>query len=201
MLRRDEAVSARGAPAFAFASRHLLQTGHTVRVSTCAARVGPRYLGRQRFACRLGKLRASGPFPDGPENPISPDDQPDGSDSALLESLRWRVRDLYGSEEAPVAGRVPPTKDSALEAPLRRERGGRTVRTYVRAQQERSQALFVVGSIFFLSILSGVLFVFIYGAGAVHGGGHSVQHKPPIYGTDSYVNPYELLESSSSFDQ
>jgi hypothetical protein len=68
------------------------------------------------------------------------------------------------------------------------------------AERERSQAFFVVASIFFLSVLSGAVFVYLYDIGAVHGGGHRVNYKTPTYGTETYINPYELLERESFSD-
>ncbi|KAK4533813.1 hypothetical protein CCYA_CCYA19G4695 [Cyanidiococcus yangmingshanensis] len=145
----------------------------------------------------LGLLQANRGKSGGSDNPFPPEDQPDETDEELLESLRRRMQELQNSERAPApSSSVVGQESSPLPAKMFRPKAG-SGEDAAEAERSRSQALFVVASIFFLSVISGVVFVYLYDIGAVHGGGHSVNYKPPVYGTETYINPYELLERES----
>lgn len=61
--------------------------------------------------------------------------------------------------------------------------------------KQKSAAWSVIISVGVISVVAGVLFTAMYYAGAVHGSEDSDgRYEMPTYGTQSYIDPYQLLE-------
>ena len=153
----------------------------------CRIRVRPPRRGRRRFP-RL--LRAARDDDDDDDDGNQRKEPSRISDEELFASLRRRARELYedlptDSSATTAPSSAPLFSWKALQKAL--HSGDRGTR----------QALFVLFSVAVMSALSGLLFTFLYFTGAVHGPPPHGMHEAPVYGRDSYVNPYELLERES----
>mmetsp|Transcript_10659 Transcript_10659/g.28479 ORF Transcript_10659/g.28479 Transcript_10659/m.28479 type:complete len:180 (+) Transcript_10659:64-603(+) len=102
-------------------------------------------------------------------------------DAALNSALRAKVRELYG----PSSGRP----DAVLREKVEKIR---------REQREQNAARTVVASVIAVSVISAILFTALYYNGSIHGASKErPQYMAPTYGTESYIDPEELLELDS----
>jgi len=102
-------------------------------------------------------------------------------DAELNAALRAKVQELYG----PASGRP----DAVLKERADKAR---------RDERERLAARSVIVNVVAVSVLSGFLFAALYYGGFVHGASNArPEYLAPTYGTDTYVDPVELLELES----
>ena len=114
---------------------------------------------------------------------------PESAEDARLHSeLRAKVNELFGGSE---------------NVTIRVDGGDRaefTVRTAPDGGEMQSyrHALVTVASIAAMSAIAGVLFMYLFSTGAVHGSPQpQKRYEMPTYSTRSYIDPYELLQQES----
>lgn len=120
-------------------------------------------------------------------------------DDALQSDLRAKVNELFG-------GRHNVTIDMNTDSEVNFKVDRRSASFVSRSPSSRAvNALrspwYIVSSILVVSLVTGVFFTALYYSGAVHGfdtsdDGH---YEMPSYGTDSYIDPYELLQRDREF--
>ncbi|CDF32093.1 unnamed protein product [Chondrus crispus] len=110
-------------------------------------------------------------------------------DDALNLELRNKVNELFGSRQNVS---IEMEADSNVQFRVRK-------REVEYEYRQTKAAWSVIGSVAALSVAAGIAFIVLYATGAVHGSPNERRYDMPTFGTTSYIDPYELLEEESQF--
>mmetsp|Transcript_518 Transcript_518/g.921 ORF Transcript_518/g.921 Transcript_518/m.921 type:complete len:186 (+) Transcript_518:139-696(+) len=124
-------------------------------------------------------------------------------DSELSASLKAKITELYGSEKAAAkqikssvemsTERKPPSPSTLFEDRLHTVQSAQ-----IFSDAARNLVYFVIS----MSILSSIVFTAMWYQGYVHDGSlEKVRFEAPRYGTDTYIDPYELLNKDLESSQ
>ncbi|PXF49062.1 hypothetical protein BWQ96_01200 [Gracilariopsis chorda] len=134
---------------------------------------------------RASSWRASG-IPEPESTGSSADDE------RLSQELQAKVTELFGSRNNIT---IDMNTDSDVQFIVQRSVAS------TEARQKRA-AWSVIISVAVISVAAGVLFTAMYYAGAVHGSEDSDgRYEMPTYGTQSYIDPYRLLEEDRQIQE
>ena len=113
-------------------------------------------------------------------------------DEILQLELQQKVKELFGSRQNVT---IDMDTERGVAFNIRREAGPTE-------EQQRKAAISVITSIVILSIAAGALFTGLYYNGAIHGSDNSnKRYEMPSYGSEAYVDPFELLEKDRQFQE